>query len=1270
MAEEEAERPEAEPERGNEESWYFDLPSGAWERQEQKNRDLRKAILSNMEDSKKDAFAPAQKKGGLFGGRSKEKDFQISDRDARKAALEAESRDSELQAGSAWTTPSEVSLARQPLEPADDWSTESFEMGSAETEAPPPLRRRFTAVPEAELEPEVAAPETKTEESSYIRGEDAPKSRWDEVFSAPAAEGNLIDGLRGWAKSADEAESERSSSRRRFFGAPAEENAVERPHQPPAGEREPRPLPLIRRTPSAPPPSEDGPDIDAPTSRWDDVMSAPAGDFGLLEVMKQWTAKADEEAPKRRRMFEPVEDDDEDEPSASRWDEPVPPTSQGKDDVPASSLRPGPMERLAALNLGGATDESDDEQDDIFGLNLHLKSPVTHTPIHETEKKKGGGLGRLFGKKKKPQEPQALPPTALDGAWLPDDEAEFTQPIVAAPREAKWDEDATEWDLETTRLAAANAGRTMAAPDEVDWEATGTTDPAVHLDQTEEATPRWSWLKADSVADIADPENAQILPTAAQPLDDGWGAWELPSTIEEVSASAKPDETPIVGSATVYDMEEDTGTSEPKPHPEPEQLERVEALAEAPSFNAYAAPAADDGNADEADWQPVLSAAADVPLTDWAMEDTRDRWEPELISQPAPMFEPASAATRQPLFEVTGEEHPAESAVAPDAFATHTATVPDRTDQVESPPDAANAVESVAPFSPEGVPDQGSVARIPEVDEERSGVAAFKTRGTVAEDDDLWASVAAFDIEELTVTPVVAASSTSYVDDDPWADFLSLPSTEPSATDSVHQAPPIPSGASAGSWDEAFNVLAQGEPEPDPFEEVVPPYDDVDDPWAALAPAAVIVAEAPELSPKVRENGTRFDLLYDEAGLDGDPEPEPVFIAPESYVETVANTHTPEYTRPPVAENAYWIDDGEPDEDDVVLRAFEAHAATPQQERYAAHHAPAPPVAQPEEHVFEELLGEEGDEMVEEVSAASADFRSFGRQQGWAPQRSAVELSAPALSPRAAPRPWETPFDAPPSAPRFDHPEEFAAPDRDKADSGSKTRTLIRELVETGLLALLVFLSVRASFQNFKVDGLSMFPTLEDGQFLIVNKLVYAEVDVEKLSTFVPFVDPGDTPQRYVFHGPERGDIVVLKDPRVPAQDLIKRVVGLPGETIEIKDGRVYINDFRLEEPYIKSEWHDNKGKVLIPAGEYFVMGDNRDNSKDSRSSQVGFVPKDLIIGKATLSYWPKNKFGLAPNEPGSSDKPTLSSVRITEVIRAQDQSDAAASPAAVAAAP
>jgi signal peptidase I len=112
-------------------------------------------------------------------------------------------------------------------------------------------------------------------------------------------------------------------------------------------------------------------------------------------------------------------------------------------------------------------------------------------------------------------------------------------------------------------------------------------------------------------------------------------------------------------------------------------------------------------------------------------------------------------------------------------------------------------------------------------------------------------------------------------------------------------------------------------------------------------------------------------------------------------------------------------------------------------------------------------------------------------------------------------------------------------------------------------------------------------------------------------------------------------------DPRKPDTDLIKRVIGLPGDTLQIVDGQVYINDHLLEEPYIKTPWHDNKAKTLIPGGEYFVMGDNRDNSLDSRSPQVGLIPRDLIIGKAMVSYWPKDTFGLAPNQ-----SPTISATQ------------------------
>ena len=195
----------------------------------------------------------------------------------------------------------------------------------------------------------------------------------------------------------------------------------------------------------------------------------------------------------------------------------------------------------------------------------------------------------------------------------------------------------------------------------------------------------------------------------------------------------------------------------------------------------------------------------------------------------------------------------------------------------------------------------------------------------------------------------------------------------------------------------------------------------------------------------------------------------------------------------------------------------------------------------------------------------------------------------------------------------------------------------MREVVETLLLTLLVFLAVRGSLQNFRVQGHSMDPTLADGEFMLVNRLVYAQVNVEGLSHFVPFIDPGNEPTRDVFHGPERGDIIVLDDPRNPAGDrLVKRVIGLPGEKLEIASGRVYINGRQLHEPYIKSPWSGSAPAIRIPAGQYFVMGDNRPNSEDSRF--FGLVERGMIVGKTAVIIWPSSRFGLAPNESPSLD--------------------------------
>jgi len=309
----------------------------------------------------------------------------------------------------------------------------------------------------------------------------------------------------------------------------------------------------------------------------------------------------------------------------------------------------------------------------------------------------------------------------------------------------------------------------------------------------------------------------------------------------------------------------------------------------------------------------------------------------------------------------------------------------------------------------------------------------------------------------------------------------------------------------------------------------------------------------------------------------------------------------------------------EPDEESVLVRAFNAKAAS----------------AAARETSFVELLGEGGDELVAEV-ADPATSRFTTAPENWGQSYlPPVTQSDDAASIYRVPMAPDEPAPAP-------VPAEFVRP-------APRGRGMVRGLVETALLALLVFLGVRASFQNFRVDGSSMFPTLENSEFLLVNKLVYSEVDMGKLGKFVPFIDAEEGEERFVFHGPHRGDIIVLRDPRRPEQDLIKRVVGLPGETVEIRNGQVFINDYRLDEPYIIAPWSDTRPKITVPEGQYYVLGDNRNNSLDSRSTQVGLIPKSLIVGKAVLTYWPLDKFGLAPNAPGTTGGPELTTVHISE---------------------
>jgi len=189
--------------------------------------------------------------------------------------------------------------------------------------------------------------------------------------------------------------------------------------------------------------------------------------------------------------------------------------------------------------------------------------------------------------------------------------------------------------------------------------------------------------------------------------------------------------------------------------------------------------------------------------------------------------------------------------------------------------------------------------------------------------------------------------------------------------------------------------------------------------------------------------------------------------------------------------------------------------------------------------------------------------------------------------------------------------------------------TIFREVIETLLLALLIFLAVRATVQNFKVEGRSMLPSLDNGQYIIVNKLAYAQFDMG-LFDFLPFFDAGEDSTHHLFGSPERGDVVVFESPRYTERDFIKRIIGVPGDKVEIRDGVVYINDEPIEEPYTQGATTCPCGPWEVEEGHYFVLGDHRDNSSDSR--QFGPIEEESIIGKAWFSYWPLSDVGLAPN--------------------------------------
>lgn len=196
---------------------------------------------------------------------------------------------------------------------------------------------------------------------------------------------------------------------------------------------------------------------------------------------------------------------------------------------------------------------------------------------------------------------------------------------------------------------------------------------------------------------------------------------------------------------------------------------------------------------------------------------------------------------------------------------------------------------------------------------------------------------------------------------------------------------------------------------------------------------------------------------------------------------------------------------------------------------------------------------------------------------------------------------------------------------------GAKALVAIREIVETVVLALVIFLVVRACIQNFKVDGSSMDPSLQTGQYLLVSKLTYAKVDLGGIAPLLSKLGIQTVNGIvYPFGTPHRGDIIVFHFPRDPSRDFIKRVIALPGETVEVKSGKVLVNNSALAEPYILQNPAYSKEPVVVPQDNYYVLGDNRNNSSDSHV--WGPVPVGEIVGKAWISYWPRKEWGFIPN--------------------------------------
>lgn len=185
-----------------------------------------------------------------------------------------------------------------------------------------------------------------------------------------------------------------------------------------------------------------------------------------------------------------------------------------------------------------------------------------------------------------------------------------------------------------------------------------------------------------------------------------------------------------------------------------------------------------------------------------------------------------------------------------------------------------------------------------------------------------------------------------------------------------------------------------------------------------------------------------------------------------------------------------------------------------------------------------------------------------------------------------------------------EHPSKTVSEPAAQAEFRQPPEVFVREIVETLLLTFFIFWLVHSLVGRYRIDGSSMNPTLLDGEYLIINNVTYLLDD------------------------PQTGDIVVFRHPRNEL-NLIKRVIGVPGDTIKVENGTVWVNDEVLDEPYI-ADAPTYSGEWDVPADTLFVLGDNRNNSSDSHS--WGFLPEENLLGKASYVYWPPADWGEVPH--------------------------------------